>query len=73
LQFSEAEIRAIVEEASFRGAYVMAHANTAAAIKLCLEFGVSSGEHGNLIDAKTASLAKEKDAFVAATLSSRWY
>ncbi len=68
LQFSEAEIRAIVEEASFWGAYVMAHAYTAAAIKRCLEFGVRSIEHGNLIDAETASLAKDKDAFVVPTL-----
>jgi imidazolonepropionase-like amidohydrolase len=68
LQFSEAEIRAIVEEASFWGSYVMAHAYTAAAIKRCLEFGVRSIEHGNLIDAETASLAKDKDAFVVPTL-----
>ena len=68
LQFSEAEIRAIVEEASFRGAYVMAHAYTAEAIRRCLEFGVRSIEHGNLIDRPAAELAAQKGAFVVPTL-----
>lgn len=68
LQFSEAEIRAIVEEASFWGAYVMAHAYTAEAIARSLEFGVRSIEHGNLIDLETAKLATEKEAYVVPTL-----
>ena len=68
LQFSEAEIRAVVEEASFWGAYVMAHAYTVDAIKRCLAFGVRSIEHANLIDAETAALARKSDAFVIPTL-----
>lgn len=68
LQFSEVEIRAIVEEASFWGGYVMAHAYTAQAIRRCLDFGVRSIEHGNLIDAETARLACAKGAFVVPTL-----
>jgi imidazolonepropionase-like amidohydrolase len=67
-QFSEAEIRAVVEEASFWRAYVMAHAYTAQAIKRCLEFGVRSIEHANLIDLETAKLATEKGAYVVPTL-----
>jgi imidazolonepropionase-like amidohydrolase len=68
LQFSEAEVRAIVEEASFQGKYVMAHAYTAEAIRRCLEFGVRSIEHANLIDQQTAELAAGKGAFIVPTL-----
>jgi imidazolonepropionase-like amidohydrolase len=68
LQFSEAEIRAIVEEASFWGAYVMAHAYTAEAIARSVEYGVRSIEHANLIDLDTAKLATEKGAYVVPTL-----
>jgi len=68
LQFSETEIRAVVEEAEFWGRYVMAHAYTVDAIKRCLEFGVRSIEHGNLIDFETAKLANDLNAFVVPTL-----
>ena len=68
LQFSEREIRAIVEEASFWGKYVMAHAYTVEAIQRCLEFGVRSIEHANLIDLETAQMARTRDAFVVPTL-----
>ena len=68
LQFSESEIRAIVEEAEFWGRYVMAHAYTVEAIARCLEFGVRSIEHGNLIDRETADLAAKHGAFVVPTL-----
>jgi imidazolonepropionase-like amidohydrolase len=47
---------------------VMAHAYTAEAIRRCLEFGVHSIEHGNLIDRPTAELAARKGAFVVPTL-----
>ena len=68
LQFSQAEISAVVEEAEFWGRYVMAHAYTVEAIKRCLEFGVRSIEHGNLIDYETAKLANHSSAFVVPTL-----
>ena len=68
LQFSEREMRAIVEEARFWGRYVMAHAYTAEAIGRCLECGVRSIEHGNLIDREAAELAASLDAFVVPTL-----
>ena len=68
LQFSETEIRAIVEEAHFWGRYVMAHAYTVDAIKRSLKFGVRSIEHGNLIDLETANLATKLNAFVVPTL-----
>jgi len=66
--YSEDEIRAIVEEASGRGTYVMAHAYTAAAIARAVRCGVRTIEHGNLVDAPTAALMAELGAYVVPTL-----
>ena len=68
LQFSEEEIRAIVWEARSWRTYVMAHAYTPEAIRRCVEYGVRSIEHGNLIDAETAAYVAEQGAFVVPTL-----
>ncbi len=68
LQYSEEEVRAIVEEAASWRTYVMAHAYTPAAIKRSISFGVRSIEHGNLIDAETARHVAAHDAFVVPTL-----
>ena len=69
LQYSEEEIRAIVWEARSWGTYVMAHVYTPEAIRRCLEFGVRSIEHGNLIDIETAAFAADCGAFVVPTLA----
>ena len=69
LQFSEEEIRAAVWEAHSWRTYVMAHAYTPQAIRRCIEFGVRSIEHGNLIDAQTAALVAAHDGFVVPTLA----
>lgn len=68
LQYSEEEVRAIVEEARAWRTYVMAHAYTPEAIRRSVEFGVRTIEHGNLIDAATARFVAEKGAFVVPTL-----
>jgi imidazolonepropionase-like amidohydrolase len=68
LQYSEEEVRAIVEEAAAWRTYVMAHAYTPQAIKRSISFGVRSIEHGNLIDAETARHVAAHDAFVVPTL-----
>jgi imidazolonepropionase-like amidohydrolase len=68
-QYSEAEIRAIVEECTRRGAYVCAHCHPSEAIRRCVEFGVRSIEHGTLIDEETAAFVAERDAFIVPTLS----
>ena len=68
LGYSEAEIRAIVEEAEHAGTYVMAHAYTPKAIHRSVAFGVRSIEHGNLIDEATAQFMAEKGAFMVPTL-----
>lgn len=69
LQYSEEEIRAIVWEAYSWGTYVMAHVYTPEAIRRCVEYGVRSIEHANLIDAETAAFASERGAFVVPTLA----
>ena len=68
LQYSEEEIRAAVWEATSWRTYVMAHAYTPEAIARCVRFGVRSIEHGNLIDAATAALMAEHDAWLVPTL-----
>jgi imidazolonepropionase-like amidohydrolase len=68
-QYSEAEIRAIVDECARQGAYVCAHCHPAAAIRRCVEFGVRSIEHGTLIDDSTAVYVASKGAFVVPTMA----
>ena len=68
LQYSEEEIRAIVDEANHAGVYVMAHAYTPEAIKRCVLNGVRTIEHGNLMDAETAKLMHKHDVFLVPTM-----
>lgn len=67
-QYSAVEIRTVVEEAERRGTYVMAHAYGESAIKVALQQGVRSIEHGNFIDEEAAGMAAERDAFIVPTL-----
>ena len=68
-QFSDDEISAIVEEANAANIPVIAHAYTARAVNRALKLGVTSIEHGNLIDEKSVELFKEYDAWLVPTLS----
>jgi imidazolonepropionase-like amidohydrolase len=68
LQYSEEEMRAIVGEARSWRTYAMAHAYTPEAIARAVRAGVRTIEHGNLIDAGTARLLVEHDAFLVPTL-----
>ncbi|MBQ0771769.1 amidohydrolase family protein [Parasphingorhabdus sp.] len=68
-QYSPSEISVIVEEAERRGTYVMAHAYGADAIRVALECGVRTIEHGNMIDQATAELAAAKGAYLVPTLT----
>ena len=65
--FSSDEVRAAVEEARSAQTYVAAHLYTDKSIRRAVELGVKSIEHGNLISAESARLAKEKGAFVVPT------
>jgi imidazolonepropionase-like amidohydrolase len=68
LQYSEGEMTAIVEEARGWRTYAMAHAYTPDAIARAVRAGVRSIEHGNLIDAASAALVKERGAYLVPTL-----
>jgi imidazolonepropionase-like amidohydrolase len=67
-QFTDAEIRAAVEEAATRRTYVMAHAHTAEAARRCVANGVRSVEHGTLMDRESADVVAAAGAFVVPTL-----
>jgi len=64
-QYTDAEIRAAVEEAATRDTYVAVHVYHADHIRRTLEKGVMSIEHGQFIDEPTARLLKEKGAFIS--------
>jgi imidazolonepropionase-like amidohydrolase len=68
LQFSEAEIRVAVEEATSRRTYVMAHAYTGESIRRAVTCGVRSIEHGNLLTEDAAKAMAEHDAILVPTL-----
>lgn len=68
-QFNLEELRAAVETAEAAGTYVMAHAYNPAAIKNCIDAGVRSIEHGNLIDRQTAKLMAESGIFYVPTMT----
>jgi imidazolonepropionase-like amidohydrolase len=67
-QFSVEEIRVAVEEAAVVGKRVMAHAMSAAGIRNALIAGVTSIEHGCLLDEEAIALMKERDAWLVPTL-----
>jgi imidazolonepropionase-like amidohydrolase len=68
LQYSDEEMRAIVEEAHSWHTYVLAHAYTPEAIRRAVDNGVRSIEHANLIDAATAAHVAAVGGFVVPTL-----
>lgn len=68
LQYSDEEMRAIVEEARAWHTYVLAHAYTPEAIGRAVGNGVRSIEHANLIDAPTAARVAAAGGFVVPTL-----
>ncbi len=69
LQFSEAEVRAAVEEAEMAGLYVMAHTYTAKAVNRAIRLGVRSLEHCNLIDETSIELFLRHDTIMVPTLA----
>ena len=68
-QYSESEIRAIVEECTRHGTYVCAHCHPSVAIRRCVEFGVRCIEHGTLIDEQTAAFVAQQGAYVVPTMA----
>lgn len=68
IQYSRDEIACMVEEAENAGLYVSAHVYTDAAIRRCVQLGVHSLEHCNLIEPETARLAAEAGCIAVPTL-----
>ena len=69
-EFSEAELRAIVEEANARGTYVMAHVYTDEGVRRCLKAGVRSIEHANFASEETVAMIAQCGAFLDLTFIS---
>ncbi len=68
IQYSDAELSAIVEEARNANTYVSAHVYHDAAIRRCVELGVHSLEHCNLISSETARKAAAAGCVAVPTL-----
>jgi len=68
-QFTEEEIRAIVETANDFGMKVAAHAHGAEGMKRAIRAGVASIEHGTLMDEEVISLMKKRGTFLVPTIT----
>jgi imidazolonepropionase-like amidohydrolase len=67
-QFTIEEIAVAVDEAASQGKRVMAHAMSTAGIKNALRGGVTSIEHGCLLDEEAIALMKQRGAWLVPTL-----
>ena len=68
IQYTAEEIRAITTETDHRHTYTTAHAYQPDAISLAIENGVRCIEHGNLLDAPTATRMAELGVTMVPTL-----
>lgn len=66
-QLSEAEMRAIVEEAARRGLKVAAHAHGTEGIIAAVRAGVASIEHGSILNDEAIRLMKERGVYLVPT------
>lgn len=66
-QFSDHELRTIVEEAARAERIVAAHCHGKAGIMAALHAGVKTIEHGTYMDEEAAELMKEKNAILVTT------
>jgi imidazolonepropionase-like amidohydrolase len=64
--YTEAELRAGVEEAALYDAYVAAHAHGAEGIKRAVRAGVRTIEHGSLMDVEAIDLMAERGTYLVA-------
>lgn len=62
MEFTEEEIQAAVKAASDYGTYVMAHGHDSAGVIRALENGVTSIEHGSVLNEKAVKLMAKKGA-----------
>jgi imidazolonepropionase-like amidohydrolase len=66
-QYSDVELRAIVNEAARHGIKVAAHAHGTKGILAAVKAGVASIEHGSMLNAEAINLMKEKGTFLVPT------
>ena len=71
-QLSEDEMRAAIVEAETHGMRVAAHAIGTNGIKNALRAGVTSIEHGHLLDDEAIELFKSRGAYLVPTLAAVW-
>lgn len=69
VEFSEAEVRAAVEEAEHFGTYVSSHAVSNGGIKLAARCGVRTIEHATFLDEEAAGLIARAQAYVIPTFA----
>src|SRR5204863_4713984 len=67
-EFTEAELRAAVEECELAGTFVAAHAHGAEGIKRAVRAGVRSIEHGSLLDDEAIDLMAERGTYLVADM-----
>ncbi|OLD89076.1 MAG: hypothetical protein AUG85_02705 [Gemmatimonadetes bacterium 13_1_20CM_4_66_11] len=67
-QYTEDEMRAIVETATQLDRRVAAHAHGTAGIKAAVRAGVTSIEHGSILDAEAVALMKQHGTWLVPTL-----
>ena len=68
-QMSDAEMKAVVEEATRHGVKVAAHAHGTEGIIAAIKAGVASIEHGSMIDDTGIRLMKERGTYLVPTLA----
>lgn len=72
MQYSDEEVRAIVDESVRHEKYCTAHIHPDAAIRRAVALGVHCIEHASLIETDTAQMAAEAGTFIVPTLSIAW-
>jgi imidazolonepropionase-like amidohydrolase len=66
-QYTEEELRAMVEEAGRHGVKVAAHAHGTEGIKAAVRAGVASIEHGSILDDEAIALMKQHGTYLVPT------
>lgn len=69
IQFSNEELKVIVEEARRHGAYVAAHCSGLAGAKQALKAGIKTVEHGIHLDEECVNIMKANDCSLVTTLN----
>lgn len=69
VQFSNEELRVIIEEAARHGTYVTAHCTGTAGTLQALKAGIGCVEHGVMLDEACIQIMKERDIPLVTTLS----